>query len=53
MLSADRFRESRMRQTLTSGSTRGEEVGLPPRFPSYSTSLGPRLFVPASARWLG
>jgi hypothetical protein len=26
-----------MREILTSGSTRGEEVRLPPRFPSYST----------------
>ncbi len=28
-----------MREILTSGSRRGEEVGLPPRFPSYSTPL--------------
>ena len=28
-----------MRETLTSGSTRGEEVGLWPRFPSYSTGV--------------
>jgi hypothetical protein len=37
VLSAERFCESRMREIRTSGSTRGEEVGLPPRFPFYST----------------
>jgi hypothetical protein len=37
MLLAERFCESRMREILTSGSTRGEEDGLRPRFPSYST----------------
>jgi hypothetical protein len=31
-----------MREILPSGSTRGEEVGLRPRFPSYSTSAGKR-----------
>jgi hypothetical protein len=37
MLVADRFCESRMREILTSGSMRGEEVGPWPRFLSYST----------------
>jgi hypothetical protein len=39
MFSAERFWESRMREILTSGSTRGEEVGLLPRLLSYSTLL--------------
>jgi hypothetical protein len=36
-LGSERLRESRMREIRTSGSTRGEDVGLSPRFPFYST----------------
>jgi len=39
MLSTDPFCESRMRETLTYGSTRREEIGLWPRFPSYFTAV--------------
>src|SRR6516164_3724003 len=37
MLSTDRFCESRMREILTSGSTRGEDVVPSHRLLSYST----------------
>ena len=40
MLSTDRFCESRMREILTSGSTRGEDVVPSHRLLSYSTGAG-------------